>query len=570
MSSLSGMIFCITGTVSILRREFEALLVEHGGVVKKTVTRDVSHLICSDSKTTKAQKARDNGVTIITEEQVMELVGDHVVDTTKKHVRTESTIEPPQLARKKAKIDKSGGNAVEIIVLDDDVEGKPLLCNVLEGYCFCLTGKLTRPRKEMETILINKGAQIRSSVVAGVTHLICSDVKSSKATKARLLSIPIVTEDWLNDVLGHDIKEETTARAPVVNLCQQQGNEITDGESVQVKGKPYIMKNIGGVYSCNCPAWKFQSNKIDMRTCKHLHEYLSEASEQNRLGSHSINASPTKKTGKTVTLMDGALFSSTYLMLAHSWNAEQHEPQDFLMSEKLDGMRALWTGKQLVSRQGNPIEAPDFFIEGLPVNMALDGELFAGRGEFQRTVSIARRKNGGEQWRDLKYVVFDAPSIVGGFEIRLAEAESAISELEFVEVHPHNPCRDMDHLAEELKRVEEQGGEGLMMRKKNSAYDHGRSRELLKVKTFKDDEAIVHDHQAGKGRHSGRMGAVMCRLRDGTEFKVGTGFSDKERGDPPPVGTVISFRYFEMTKAGVPRFPVYLRVRRDVDESEFE
>jgi DNA ligase-1 len=110
----------------------------------------------------------------------------------------------------------------------------------------------------------------------------------------------------------------------------------------------------------------------------------------------------------------------------------------------------------------------------------------------------------------------------------------------------------------------------LMMRKKNSAYDHGRSNELLKVKTFKDDEAIVYDHQKGKGRHKGRMGAVMCRLRDGTEFKVGSGFSDKEREDPPPIGTVISYRYFEMTKAGVPRFPVYLRVRADVGEAEFE
>jgi len=239
------------------------------------------------------------------------------------------------------------------------------------------------------------------------------------------------------------------------------------------------------------------------------------------------------------------------------------------MSEKLDGMRALWDGRQLVSRAGNPIDAPDFFTRGFPQNMALDGELFAGRGNFQTTVSIARRKHGGELWRDLRYVVFDAPSVDGGFEARLAQAQVAVSSLEFVEIHPHESCRDMQHLEEELKRVEELGGEGMMMRKKDSPYVRGRSTELLKVKTFQDDDAIVCDVQQGKGRHKGRMGALMCRLRDGTEFKVGSGFSDKEREDPPATGTVISFRYFEMTKAGVPRFPTYLRVRSDVDATEF-
>lgn len=547
----------------MLRKDFEALLVEHGGVVKKAVTRDVSHLICSDSTTSKAQMAKDNGVMIITEEQIMELIGSD-----KKRSRDETPPEPPA---KKARVERTR----DVIVLDD-ADDNARLRNFLEGYTFCLTGKLSRPRKELETMLINKGAQVRSSVATGVTHLICSDETSSKATKARLLKIPIVNEEWLNELLGDDDNNQATSNSETgadsaVDSCQRS-NAIADGESVQVKGKPYIMKNNGGVYSCDCPAWKFQSKKIDVRTCKHLREYLGVVMEKERLGS-DYNTSAGKKAPKPTSaaeLREGVLFSASNLMLAHSWNAEQHQPHEFLMSEKLDGMRALWNGKQLVSRQGNPIEAPDFFIEGLPENMALDGELFAGRGEFQRTVSIARRKNGGEMWRDLKYVVFDAPSVAGGFEKRLAEAQKAISDLAFVDLHPHNPCRDMDHLAEELKRVEKEGGEGLMMRKKNSDYGHGRSHELLKVKTFKDDEAIVTDHQNGKGRHKGRMGAVMCRLRDGTEFKVGSGFSDKEREDPPPIGTIISYRYFEMTKAGVPRFPVYLRVRADVDESEFQ
>jgi DNA ligase-1 len=228
-------------------------------------------------------------------------------------------------------------------------------------------------------------------------------------------------------------------------------------------------------------------------------------------------------------------------------------------------MRALWNGHQLVSRLGNPIDAPDFFIAGFPADMCLDGELFAGRAQFQQTVSIARRQNGGELWRDLRFVVFDAPCNPGGFEERLA----AVVQAEFLVLHPHEPCRSAEHLQEELKRVEALGGEGLMMRRKQSAYKFGRSQVLLKVKTFKDDEAIVYGHQPGKGRHSGRMGALQCKLKGGIEFKVGTGFSDQERGTPPPIGAVITFRYFELTNTGVPRFPTFVRIRPDVNASAF-
>lgn len=263
-------------------------------------------------------------------------------------------------------------------------------------------------------------------------------------------------------------------------------------------------------------------------------------------------------------------FSSSNLMLAHTWDAKQYQPQDFLMSEKLDGMRALWDGRKLVSRGGNKIHAPKFFIDKFPTHVALDGELFAGRGQFKKTVSIARRHDGGNLWRSLKFIVFDAPSVPGGFESRLAQAKTATSHLEFVEIHPHIACRDLDHLTEELQRVEKLDGEGLMMRKKMSPYHHGRSKDLLKVKTFKDDEAIVYAHAGGNGKHMGRMGALLCRLRSGVEFKVGSGFSDKERKNPPVPGTVITFRYFEFSQSsGRPRFPVFVRIRSDMNEADF-
>ena len=95
----------------------------------------------------------------------------------------------------------------------------------------------------------------------------------------------------------------------------------------------------------------------------------------------------------------------------------------------------------------------------------------------------------------------------------------------------------------------------------------GRSATLLKVKRFYDNEACVLKHLEGAGRHKGRLGALLVELEDGTTFSVGTGFSDAEREDPPPVGSLITFRYQELSEAGVPRFPSFVGVRADTPPS---
>jgi DNA ligase-1 len=102
-----------------------------------------------------------------------------------------------------------------------------------------------------------------------------------------------------------------------------------------------------------------------------------------------------------------------------------------------------------------------------------------------------------------------------------------------------------------------------MLRQPRSRYEVGRSLTLLKVKSFRDAEARVLEHLQGAGRHKGRLGALLVELADGTRFSVGTGFSDAERGAPPPVGSVITFRYQELSESGVPRFPSYVGVRGD-------
>src|SRR5262249_33067155 len=325
--------------------------------------------------------------------------------------------------------------------------------------------------------------------------------------------------------------------------------DLKDGESFEMQGsasKPYVLKNIGGVYSCSCPAWRNQSAPIERRTCKHLRKLRGDAEEEARLGAE-LPAKPAKSDEEGAAGPPG--------LLAERWD-NATDPGGWWMSEKLDGVRAYWDGEQFLSRQGNKYHAPDWFIAGLP-EVPLDGELWLGRKKFQRAVSIARRQDRSEHWRELRFVVFDAPAQTAVFEDRVAFLKDlfARTKFEFAEVLPHDLCKGLDHLRSELTRIESLGGEGLMLREPRSKYAAGRSTTLLKVKTFHDAEATVIRHEAGAGRHKGRLGALFVELSDGTRFKVGTGFSDAERENPPPVGSIITFRYQELSDGGVPRFP---------------
>ena len=228
------------------------------------------------------------------------------------------------------------------------------------------------------------------------------------------------------------------------------------------------------------------------------------------------------------------------------------------MSEKLDGVRAYWDGEQFLSRQGNRFFAPDWFIEHLPTT-PLDGELWLARKSFQRTVSIVRRQDKSDLWRELAFVVFDAPAVDDLFEERLKFLRDALGQQKskFVQLLEQQRCRDLDHLRAELDRIDALGGEGLMLREPGSRYAAGRSATLLKVKRFRDAEARVIEHLAGAGRHKGRLGALGVVLPDGTQFSVGTGFSDAQRENPPPIGSLITFRYQELSDRGVPRFPIF-------------
>ena len=236
----------------------------------------------------------------------------------------------------------------------------------------------------------------------------------------------------------------------------------------------------------------------------------------------------------------------------------------WLMSEKLDGVRGAWDGRQLRSKNGHLFHPPPAFIRDLPP-FPLEGELWGGRGTFEQTVAIVAREHPHDGWLQLKFAIFDVPKAPGAFTARLARIRAwfAAHPSPYAFVIPQLPVRDRDHLRRELRRIEALGGEGLIVRKPEAFYASGRSPEILKVKSYEDAEATVVAHLPGKGRNEGRLGSLLVELEDGTRFRIGTGFSDAERESPPPVGAVVTFKYYGQYRSGIPKFPSFLRIRRD-------
>ncbi len=243
--------------------------------------------------------------------------------------------------------------------------------------------------------------------------------------------------------------------------------------------------------------------------------------------------------------------------------ASDVDPAGFLVSEKLDGVRALWDGEVLRFRGGGVIAAPPWFLSRLP-RFALDGELWLGRGRFEELSALVRRQQPRDAaWQDVRYMVFELPGAAGSFAARQARLQALIDPLLWpqlfaVEQHvvPSNAA-----LNARLRAVVQSGGEGLMLHRADAPYVTGRQDVLLKLKPHHDAEAVVIGHQPGRGKHAGRLGALQVRTAAGVAFALGSGLSDAQREQPPRVGEVVTFTYRGVTAAGVPRFATFLRLR---------
>ncbi len=238
----------------------------------------------------------------------------------------------------------------------------------------------------------------------------------------------------------------------------------------------------------------------------------------------------------------------------------------YLVSEKFDGVRAFWDGRRLITRSGLIINAPAWFTAGFP-SQPLDGELWMGRGTFADLSGTVRTLEPDvEAWQQVRYVVFDLPTSEGGFETRFAALEHLVEQAPSVRLrlaHQH-PIADHEALQAQLERIVAAGGEGLMLQRRDALYQPGRSAALLKVKPYFEGEAVVLEHLPGQGKYTGMLGSMLVEEPDGTRFRLGTGFSDAERAAPPPIGSLVTFKYHGRTKYDRPRFASFLRVADDL------
>ncbi|MDO4997013.1 MAG: DNA ligase [Neisseria sp.] len=270
--------------------------------------------------------------------------------------------------------------------------------------------------------------------------------------------------------------------------------------------------------------------------------------------------------------MKRALFFALYLAFALPSFAEQralmlakeYQNQNvagWLASEKLDGVRAFWDGKRLISRQGNVFTPPAGFTQNFPP-FALDGELFSQRGQFEQISAATRSSN--QAWTGIKLHVFDVPSAAGGLQQRLKVLQQHLQKHKApnIVIIAQTQIANISQATEMMNKIVAAGGEGVILRHPNAPYASGRSEHYLKLKPHQDAECRVTHHFEGKGKYTGKLGAVGCKNELG-EFKIGSGFSDAERSKPPAIGSLITYRHRGYTQKGLPRFATFLRVRNE-------
>lgn len=310
----------------------------------------------------------------------------------------------------------------------------------------------------------------------------------------------------------------------------------------------------------------------------------------------------------------------------------------YVMSEKLDGVRAIWDGENLKSRSGRIFSVPKCWLDKLPP-FGLDGELFIDRGRFEEVLSIVSRGENEceqckcEEWQKVGYFIFDVPNCddflnadlkktnlsktdssniksctllerLAVLEIWLKNSENLqrdfsldsslkIEQKSMLHIIPQIFIDSQKELDSKLKEVIKGGGEGLVIRKNNAPYERFRTPNAMKLKGYEDAECVVVAHNIGKGKYANALGSITCEslelpksnvskstlqtnapatkksksINHSTNptiekirFKIGSGFSDKMRANPPPLGTIITYKYYGTTKNGLPRFPIFLRI----------
>lgn len=238
----------------------------------------------------------------------------------------------------------------------------------------------------------------------------------------------------------------------------------------------------------------------------------------------------------------------------------------WLVSEKLDGVRARWDGRRLLTRNGDPIDAPRWFTAGWPAQ-AIEGELWIARGRFQQVSDLVRALHLDDTgWRQVRFMAFDLPGDPGAFAQRARHLRLLVATTKAPTLRAIAQARVANRTAldAQLRTVVAAGGEGLVLHRADARYVGGRSEGLLKYKPSFDAEARVIGYRPGQGKYAGQVGALLVEDAHRRRFALGSGLSDAERRQPPRPGTLVTYRYNGLTAKGTPRFARYLRVRGEL------
>ena len=460
----------------------------------------------------------------------------------------------------------------------------------LNGKIFAISGTLSQPRQYYVDYIAANGGVFSSSVTKKVNYLIVEDptMSTAKIEKAKKDGTAIISEKELlglssrvapvvtvsaDTVKGEKpkaaVKKAELAKAKVVIDTELKKGPLS-GMTIALTGRlskskeDYIqlISQNGGTYAGTVT-----------KKCTHLVAKDSDGASDKiqkaqKYGAKIVNEDFILNLKPVVTEGDAKTEQTEAppaVLLAETYEPGKYNLIGWWISEKLDGVRAYWNGKRLMSRNGNEFFPPQWFIEKLPKDRHLDGELFIGRKKFKETISIVKSHKGGDRWKEITYMVFDMPSEAERpFEERmelLADVCNGLPNVQIVQQTQFTSDHDIDVI---LKEIEELGGEGAMLRAASSKYVGVRSKTLLKVKSFFDAEAKVTGYKTeGRGRLKGATGSLHCVTRAGVAFDCGSGLTDEDRRHPPPIGSIITFKYQELSSSGRPRFPTYVGLAID-------
>ena len=248
------------------------------------------------------------------------------------------------------------------------------------------------------------------------------------------------------------------------------------------------------------------------------------------------------------------------LQKAEIYDVNKHNINNWYMSEKLDGIRAYWNGKEFLSKNGNKIYAPSWFTKDFP-NFELDGELWSKRNDFENIQNIVLDTNPTSKWNEITYNIFEIPNESGDFDKRLKKIKFWLDKNpnKFIKIIPQKICKNTNELNLYLKELLAKNAEGIMLKNPTLEYFTGRSENILKVKKFYDDEGLVIGVNYSKDN---KFKSLKIKLKNGIIFNLGGGFSDIEKNNPPKLGDIVTFKYYDLTKNNKPKFASFLRIRQ--------